>query len=149
MFEDMPKEEREAAIKLLTGLTAEEERQVMLASVEMDLIHCEPGKERDIHEAFLKSLEKVNGFKGHNTGFFMLIWMGADEKGNVQGLYETGGNAPTLMLCAGSMATVIGENLKEAGQCLCPGCLLAAKIRAASHMERSMNKQGVGRKPDA
>jgi hypothetical protein len=134
-FDDMPPEVREAAMDLLTGTSAEEEYQILMSSVELDMLNCPPEKVSEVQTGYLSALANLNKVAKDQAGFFMAMWIGVNPKGEVYGQFEIGGNAPSIMLSSGTIQTIIIEHLMKQAQCGCPNCLLKAKLRAMQHMQ--------------
>lgn len=149
MFDDMPDSIRKAAMNMMFGLTPDEERQMLMASTELDMINREPDKLDQVQTGYVKALANMSNVASQRAGFFVMVWVGMDQRGNVSGAFEMGGNAPTMLMAGASLQRLIFEHLKEAKQCSCPNCVLDAKLRAAQHMKNSINGQGGGPKPNA
>lgn len=149
MFDDMPQDVRDAAMALMFGLTPDEERQMLMASTELDMINCDPDKLNEVQEGFLRGLTNMSKVSSQRAGFFMMVWVGMDPKGHVSGTFEMGGNVPTMLLAGAGLQKQVAEFLKDAKQCSCHNCVLDARLRATKHMENTLKKQGGGPKLDA
>lgn len=149
MFDDMPEDVRKAAMDLMFGLTPDEERQMLMASTELDMITCEPERLNEVQEGFLRGLASMSKASSHRAGLFMMVWVGMDPKGNVSTIFEMGGNVPTMLLAGAGFQKQVAEFLKDAKRCSCHNCVLDARLRATKHMENTLKKQAGGPKLDA